>query len=52
LVAPVIRYLRQSDSYDVLGQWFFTGGQAFPCGSVKKLPEGAQAPTRSTTWKV
>jgi len=33
-------YLWQSDSYDVLGQWFLTGGQAFPVGGVKKLPEG------------
>jgi len=32
LVALVIRYLRQSDSYDVSGQWFLTGGQAFPGG--------------------
>jgi len=32
LVDLVIRYLRQSDSYDVLGQWFSTGGQAFPGG--------------------
>jgi len=38
-------------SYDVLGQWFLTGGQVFP-GAVKKLPDGAQTLTHSTTWKV
>jgi len=45
-------YLRESDSYDILGQWFLTGGQVFPEGGVRKRPEGAQAFTHFTTWKV